>query len=115
MKKILLVFGDSQLSNKIAQLCIARGIQPDEVTSIAASLERLDENSYSLIVCEPELSDGSATRLVVRAKAVNPQVKMISFSRDTDDRQLLWSCGCNDVVLPENLEKAVNKALDKLE
>lgn len=115
MQKILLVFGDSELSNTMAQLCIARGIQPDEVTSLAASLERLDENNYSLIVCQPELADGSATRLVVRAKAVGPQIKIISFSRDTDDRQILWSCGCNDVVLPENLEKAVNKALDKLE
>ncbi len=111
MKKVLLVIGDSVLTDKLSKICMSHGFQSDNVTSIAAALDRMEDKVYDIIVCDADLQDGSGLDLVSKAAIVDPATWIIGITSDETMSELMTKKGCNRVVCsrlaPDELRIAI--------
>lgn len=114
--KILLVVGDADLLSKLAGLCMNAEINDiDEVSSCAAALERIEENQYTLVVCDDCLQDGNTDPVICKVRISNPNTPILAFSNDDATRSCMWERGCESVVPPTAVEDALTKMLANLD
>lgn len=114
--KILLVVGDADLLSKLAGLCMNAEINDiDEVSSCAAALEHIEENQYTLVVCDDCLQDGKTDAVICRVRLLNPNCPILAFSNDEGDRACMWERGCEKVVTPTAVEAAFARMLADLD
>lgn len=112
MKRILLVEDDPELRLLLEHVLLGAGYEVDTAATVAAANERLDENSYHLVLADGRLDDGTGMMVAERATEAGSKALIITgYAFDLPREQLDRYEYLLKPVRPSELLEAVERVL----
>jgi DNA-binding NtrC family response regulator len=112
MKRILLVEDDPELRLLLEHVLLGAGYEVDTAATVAAANERLDENSYHLVLADGRLDDGTGMMVAERATEAGSKALIITgYAFDLPREQLDRYEYLLKPVRPSELLEAVERGL----
>lgn len=99
--RVLVVEDDKKIAAFVSEALGNEGLTTDVATDVESAFRFLEEHSYSLIVLDLMLPDGSGTEVLLRAKTlkVKPLILVVSAKSSVEERVSGLDLGADDYLV----------------